>query len=59
MEIDNFNRDLTILTNSLIYNRSCIKTSNDILLFGYMFGYYAESIKTIFTLEMINQVRNI
>jgi hypothetical protein len=59
MEIDNFNRDLTILTNSLIYNRSCIKTSNDILLFAYLFGYYAESLKTIFNIEMINQVNTI
>ena len=56
MELYNANKNLHLLATSLINNHNCLKSTNDTLIFGFIFGFYQNSIKE-FNNETINHVK--
>ena len=56
MKIEEFNINIIHLTNSVILKFKSLRSNTDLLIFGYMFGYYANEIKDNLTNDLIERV---
>ena len=56
MSIEVLTRNISLLYNSLNFNANHLKSNDDYLIFGYMFGFYSKEIQEYLIFNQIDGV---